>query len=139
MELNRNMVRWTDLERALLAHFVRVAETENGLSASEGCDFAAKKLGRSAQAYRYQYYSVVKAKGLNNNNLVVEEPDTEEQEYFTTVEELLNTIKELKFIDQAVLEDYYFQIWRILGSTGNITLEDITYQNNLLLRKIAYE
>jgi len=122
MENTKNMVRWTDQERALLAHFVRVAETENGLSASEGCDFAAKKLGRSAQACRYQYYSVVKAKGLDNNNLVVEEPDTEEQEYFTTVEELLNTIQELnnklqvleqnqekllKFIDESI-EDYNF-------------------------------
>lgn len=157
MENTKNMVRWTDEERALLAHFVRIAEKENGLSASEGCDFAAKKLGRSAQACRYQYYSVVKAKGLANDAILSELTETttkkEEEEYFTTVEELLNTIEELnnklkkaeenqeellKFIDRC-MDDLNFKIYVTLADTGRITQSDIKYNTELVSRMIHHK
>jgi flagellar motility protein MotE (MotC chaperone) len=157
MENTKNMVRWTDEERALLAHFVRIAEKENGLSASEGCDFAAKKLGRSAQACRYQYYSVIKAKGLANDAVLTELTETntekqEEKEYFTTVEELLNTIEELnnklkkseenqekllKFIDRC-MDDLNFKVYVTLADTGRITQDDIRYNTALISRMIHH-
>lgn len=158
MENNKNMVRWTDEERALLAHFVRVAERENGLSASEGCDFAAKKLGRSAQACRYQYYSVIKAKGLANDAILSELTETntekeEEKEYFTTVEELLNTIEELnnklkkaeenqekllKFIDEC-MDNFNYATYFLTAKTGCITQSDIKYNTELVSRMINHK
>lgn len=156
MENTKNMVRWTDEERALLAHFVRIAEKENGLSASEGCDFAAKKLGRSAQACRYQYYSVIKAKGLADDAILCELKETnteEEKEYFTTVEELLNTIEELnnklkkaeenqekllKFIDEC-MDDLNFKVYVTLANTGRITQSDIKYNTELIFRMINHK
>lgn len=157
MENSKNMVRWTNEERALLAHFVRIAEKENGLSASEGCDFAAKKLGRSTQACRYQYYSVIKAKGLANDALLFELEETntenqEEKEYFTTVEELLNTIKELnlklkkaeenqekllKFIDEC-MDNFNYATYVLTAKTGCITQDDVRYNTALISRMIHH-
>lgn len=151
MENTKNMVRWTDEERALLAHFIRITVSENGLSAKEGCKFASKKLGRSEAACMWQYHNYIKY----NPNITVLSPE-EEVESLNSVgvdtNKLLRTIENLeaklqkaeenqkrllKFIDEC-MDNFNYATYILMAKTGCITQDDIRYNTALISRMIYH-
>lgn len=52
--------KWTDEEKSLLVHFVKTA-VKQGKSVKDGCNFAAKKLGRSGAACQAMYHTNLKS------------------------------------------------------------------------------
>jgi len=60
-KVEKKFTHWTNEERALLAHLVKVAMDSNGSNnLSKAVKFAAPKLGRSESACMYQYTYNVK-------------------------------------------------------------------------------
>jgi hypothetical protein len=145
----KTMVRWTNEERALLAHFMRIAIEENDKSSQEALQFAASKLGRSISACAWQYHTFI-TKGNYRPITVI---DDAEEELFKTTEsdELEKLANELAYSQELVrrlketLDDIYDAVttcgarntWSlicILEDTGKITPEDLEYHNNLIDR-----
>lgn len=155
MEKNKNMVRWTNEEKALLAHFVKIAINENNLNALEGCKFAAKKLGRSESACYWQWHNNIKNNNIkplsteevdnliDNNNSVI---NSQNEDLVETIDNLKaeikklenNQVKLLKFIDKC-MDDLNFKVYVTLADTGCITQSDIRYNTELVSRMINHK
>ena len=84
MKQEKKMVRWTNEERALLAHFIRVAIEENGKSNKEALEFASIKLGRSKNACYWQYHTYISKGNYKPINNIEQK---ENQEFSQTFEE----------------------------------------------------
>lgn len=144
---NKNMVRWTNHERALLAHFVRIGMEENNLDLKASCEFASKKLGRSTSACMWQYNTFIRTGKVNP---LGELKETQEED---SAEDLLNNQfqEEINFLkhrlQQAIseknmmvnnvvqqLEDFKFNLNKIKELTSEITELDVSYHINLIIR-----
>jgi hypothetical protein len=145
---NKHMVRWTNEERNLLAHFVRIAVDENKLSLQEGIEFAAKKLGRSKAACAWQYQNFAKYMYTSTANTVFKESAIENntEDLLATIKELNSKLKNLESFQAEIVEfvNYWLDQYstaaiRTIAYAGSITPEDIRYNNNLIMRMIAHK
>ncbi len=145
---NRNMVRWTNHERSLLAHFIRVGVEENNLDIKSSCEFAAKKLGRSIDGCLSQYHNYIKTGKVKALGDVEELEELEEEVVPETDKDFeMNYLKSK--LNQAIvdkntmlsninsqLEDLRFNLVKIKELTSEITEIDVSYHINLILRTL---
>lgn len=141
----KNMVRWTNEERALLAHFVKIGVEMNKLTIKEACEFASKKLGRSLPACEWQYQNYIKAgkvKPMSESDFVSNEEliNTDEQleiDYLKT--ELLKAKAEkteLMSNMSNLLTNLENTFNHIQKNTTGLTETDIIYNINLVRRTL---
>jgi len=148
----KRMVRWTNEERALLAHFVRVAVEENGKSTQEALSFAAIKLGRSKAACQWQYQNYVskdkyvpltiEEEQINTENTLDNTIDLLRQELAYSQDLVHKLMTERSLVHDAVLSCMSRNTWNlkcILEDTGKITFEDVDYLNSLIERIFNYK
>lgn len=152
MEENKNMVRWTDKERELLAHFVRIAVEEKGYTVREACEFTSKKLGRSTAACEWQYQTYIKPKRIKpvfpEEDGLFDQPKRGEEiandtelamaalrEEIKTVTGQYNLLVHNVSVYLGRLETTFREI---KATTGELTDEDISYSISLIRRIMGY-